>query len=215
VDAIHFEHWNQAYSNQSALGNYALQYIHEKNMLVGGNIYGGSVPDLTDYVGLTTQSFQIQMPSNLYYPAIGLMTNSNPLDASSEACAFMNQTNFVQAGNFDRVQSVSERISILQNFLDDPNAPNYSMAWPVFAPMCPSQNAYDATADGVYDWIRSNALNEDVVNTAYKIPVAVFYNASRIPRNISTGNPQGSRASEKNVSFHSVWLLVVVLLTCL
>ena len=35
IDAIHFEHWNQAYANQSSIGDYVIQYLHSMNLLVG------------------------------------------------------------------------------------------------------------------------------------------------------------------------------------
>ena len=35
IDAIHFEHWNQAYANETALANYATQFIHDMGMIVG------------------------------------------------------------------------------------------------------------------------------------------------------------------------------------
>lgn len=38
IDAIHFEHWNQGYYNETALGNYAIQYIHDMGMLVGKSL---------------------------------------------------------------------------------------------------------------------------------------------------------------------------------
>ena len=139
IDAIHMDHWNQAYSNNTSIGDYLIQYMHEKmNMIVGGNTYGGSVPSMTDYIGVTTSNFEIHLESQGPFPAIGLITNSNPLDASSEACAFLNFTLFKKASTFNVISTGNERISIIRTL---GLGAFYSFAWPVFAPLCPSQKA--------------------------------------------------------------------------
>ncbi|KAJ3267740.1 hypothetical protein HK104_005644, partial [Borealophlyctis nickersoniae] len=63
VDAIFFDHWNQAFSQSKMAVSVVTLFIHDKmGLAIGGNIYGGSTPPYTDYIGLTTTHFQIANP---------------------------------------------------------------------------------------------------------------------------------------------------------
>jgi hypothetical protein len=191
IDAVHFENWTASYDSAQANGNYAIQYLHEENFIVGGNIYDTSnVPDQTDYVGLSTDNFIItsQMTSS---PAIGLINNLDPFDFSSEACAWINFSGF-KGGRFHAMNDIG-RIPILKSLKVQQSALGFSMAWPVFSPLCPAQNAFDSTKGEVYDWIKQNGLDGPVNKESYEIkeiPRDTVVTPFR--RNISTpGLPNG------------------------
>jgi hypothetical protein len=211
IDAVHFENWTAVYEGSKANGNYAIQYLHSMNLIVGGNIYDTSdVPGQTDYVGLSTDNFIItsQIESS---PAIGLINNLNPFDFSSEACAWINYTRF-KAGRFQEMTDVG-RIQVLQSLKVQQSVIGFSMAWPVFAPLCPAQNAFDSTKGEVYNWIKQNALEGPINHNDYQIKeMAHDMVVTPFRRNISTpASPNGSSDVFSSLSF----LLMSYLLHCI
>lgn len=132
------------------------------------------------------------------YPAIGLINNLDPLDFSSEACAFLNYSAF-RSGRFQRMNDF-DRIAALQSLEKQQNIVGFSMAWPVFAPLCPAQNAFDSTVGEVYDWIKYNGLVGPINNEDYQISETSNEVVTPFRRNIST--PNSPNASVKHgISF--------------
>lgn len=168
----------KAYANATTLSKYVIQNLHQKKFLVGGNVYDGPVPDGTDYIGVTTTNFAIQEQSQNSIPAIALITNSDPMDLSSEACAWMNSKYFVSTPNttFSSSLSAAGRISILKKLDASAREFGYSLAFPVFYPTCPSQQVYDSLRDylpmqtsNVYDWILRSGMKGTANVEAYTI----------------------------------------------
>jgi hypothetical protein len=190
-DAIYFEHLNQAYKATPSITSFVIQHIHDLGMIVGGSTFGGSIPDKTDFIGLTTENFRIKAtPGEI--PAIGLLTNTDPLDMSSEACAFLNYYYFEAAGNspFKAITNGNDRLTILRTIAE---GTGYSFAWPIFSPVCPRQYAYDATKDSinvdgkstVFNWIASQGFKEEPNNSTYSLPLYSNQTFSPHARNIS------------------------------
>jgi hypothetical protein len=194
IDAVHFEHWNQAYHSQPSLGSYVTNLVHSMNLLVGGNTYGGTIPDQTDYIGMTSEAFVIQPKYRDHsIPAIGLISNSNPMDLSSEACAFMNSTMYTAASGvkFSRLFAAEERIHLLEALRDNQYEAGYQLAWPIFSPLCPGQRAYDAMEDSgstgtVYEWIRNVGMGGEAVIEPYDMPLLQSFKVTPHARNISS-----------------------------
>jgi hypothetical protein len=150
---------------------------------------------------------------------MGLISNSNPLDFSSEACAFLNSMYYVQAsgGSFSRLTTSEERVFVLQGLLNAQTEVGYSMAWPIFSPLCPGQRAYDSTEDlrpsggSVYDWIRYSALTGYEVSEGYELEVIQKYNVTPHPRNISmTPNRKSEGATLMNSRWRVPGLLFIL-----
>ena len=161
---------------------------------------------------MTTESLKIVPNYDFAYPAIGLISNSNPLDMSSEACAFMNSTYFESASDsFDRVYSGSDRISILQDLVAAEDVAGFSLAWPVFAPVCPSQNGYDSTADGVYDWILFSGLKGAVNVSPYLIRQNESFTITPHARNISKTPDPLEGAAVSPTTGYTFYLSAVIL----
>jgi hypothetical protein len=222
-DAIHFEHWNQAYQNDSTLANYVIQYLHQQNMIVGGNTYGGSIPEGTDYgiffclletVGVTTDKFQVNEKYADNVPGYILITNSNPMDLSSEACAWINSTYFVQASSFSRF-SPSDRINTITTLAATAKKFGYSFAWPIFAPSCPSGRAYDSLLDynvggsTTYSWILLTGMKSLPINKdPYTLQKAPVISSDPFVRNVTAND--NNAAGEPNSLFGFLYLILVL-----
>lgn len=223
IDAVHFEHWNQAFHNQPSLGNYVTNLVHSMNLLVGGNTYGGTIPDQTDYIGMTSEAFVIHPKyRDRGVPAIGLLSNSNPMDLSSEACAFMNSTMYAPASGsgFSRLFAAEERINLLEALRDNQFEAGYQLAWPIFSPLCPGQRAYDSMEDigstgTVYEWIRNVGMGGEAVLEPYDIPLVQSFKVTPHARNISSVPNSGDLFSSHRVPGRLWWMVVLVSLWAL
>ena len=141
------------------------------------------------------------------YPAIGLINNLDPNDFSSEACAFLNYSGF----NSGRLQAMDDkdRIFALQKLRDQQQSRGYSMAWPVFAPLCPSLNAFDSTKGAVYNWIKQNGLNGPI-NTENNYAISESPrqdNVTPFRRNIS-----GPNSPSGNLKLRFGWIILPFIL---
>lgn len=209
IDSFHFENWTAAYENSVANGNYAIQYLHSMELLVGGNIYDTSnIPYQTDYVGLPTNNFMItsQVAS---LPAIGLINNLEPFDFSSEACAWLNFSGF-KAGRF-RAMNDDSRISALTSLKRQQSVLGFSMAWPVFAPLCPAQNAFDSTQGLVYDWIKQSGLDGPINNNDYEIKKTTSDTVvTPFRRNITTpSSPNAGVKHQLSILLFHLWYAIL------
>ncbi|KAJ3046257.1 hypothetical protein HDV00_000069 [Rhizophlyctis rosea] len=157
VDAIFFDHWNQAFNQSVSATSTITMFIHDTmNMAIGGNIYGGSVPPYTDFVSITTQNLKISGTPQLPYqiPIIGQLLNANPNDRSSEQCAFVGSPNFLPnpANTGFSLQNAAGRYAVVQSLAQNQQTLNYALQWPIVGPQCPSSKSFDSTLDMSAQW---------------------------------------------------------------
>ncbi|KAI8810740.1 hypothetical protein BJ742DRAFT_799973 [Cladochytrium replicatum] len=151
IDAIFFDHWNQAFADSPIAMLVATFFIHQDMKLaLGGNTYGGDVPPNTDFVSLTTRNFLIPPPKPLTHPVpvIGAMLSSAPSDFASESCAFNAYLYYSQSSSTSfRIKDGPGRYDVIRSIAYQQNAGGYAFSWPIFYPECPTQRSYDSVDD--------------------------------------------------------------------
>ncbi|KAJ3049766.1 hypothetical protein HK097_009225 [Rhizophlyctis rosea] len=151
VDAIFFDHWNQAFNQSKSATSIITLFIHDKmNMAIGGNTYGGSVPPYTDYISVPTKNLKIEQKAQSPYPIpiIGQLLSATPNDRSSEQCAFVGSPNFLpNPSNTFSLQNFAGRQAVIQQLAQGQGNYGYSLQWPLFGPECPGSRSFDSTAD--------------------------------------------------------------------
>lgn len=198
LDGWWFDDWYVAYEQKPDWVAAALQYAHDKNQTVGGNVIDNVVPPGSD--GVTFSDFPDDSTSFKFGIKASNVTQLQNNDTSTVILGHLNNNPQFGNGTESCVYmwdwNSSRRMDYLDYWLEQQKSLGFTYMLPVYFPLCPGAYSFDPKSDVVggnttlYDYIQAAALGNSSTSAANTLTTTTSATAAHTSASSATPSSQ-------------------------